>query len=84
MLSRKLAARLPLLAVMLLVGCETVSSRPTLTVCLPVQEYSAEFQAQAADELMALPPESHLAQMITDYGRMRDQARACQEAVKGL
>lgn len=71
---------------MSLIGCgNTISEAPpAITVCLPVQEYSAEFQDQAAEELLALPPESRVAQMITDYGVMRDQARACKKAVEEL
>lgn len=47
------------------------------TVCPPVVEYSREFQARAADELDLLPEASAIAEMLSDYGVMRDQARAC-------
>jgi len=47
------------------------------TVCPPVVEYSREFQARAADELDLLPEGSAIAEMLADYGVMRDQARAC-------
>jgi len=42
-----------------------------------VVEYSREFQARAADELDLLPEGSAIAEMLADYGVMRDQARAC-------
>lgn len=47
------------------------------TVCLPVVEYSRDFQARAADELHLLPEGSAIAEMLADYSVMRDQARAC-------
>jgi hypothetical protein len=42
-----------------------------------VVEYSREFQARAADELDLLPDGSAIAEMLSDYSVMRDQARAC-------
>ena len=47
------------------------------TVCPPVVEYGREFQARAADELDLLPEGSAIAEMMSDYAVMRDQARAC-------
>jgi len=47
------------------------------TVCPPVVEYGREFQARAADELDLLPDGSAIAEMLSDYSVMRDQARAC-------
>ncbi len=32
---------------------------------------------RAADDVEALPPESPLAEVLSDYAAMRDQARAC-------
>ena len=40
-------------------------------------KYSPEFQARAADELALLPDGSAIADMLSDYAVMRDQARAC-------
>ena len=40
-------------------------------------EYSREFQARAAEELMILPDGTAIAEMLSDYAVMRDQARAC-------
>lgn len=40
-------------------------------------EYSREFQARAADELVLLPVGSAIAEMLADYSVMREQARVC-------
>lgn len=59
-------------------GCATVGSdADRLGACPPVVEYSREFQAQAAEELALLPENSVLADMLSDYAVMRDQARGC-------
>jgi hypothetical protein len=42
-----------------------------------VVEYGREFQARAAEELALLPQGSALAEMLSDYAVMRNQARAC-------
>jgi len=42
-----------------------------------VVEYDREFQARAAGELYLLPEKSAIAEMLSDYAVMRDQARAC-------
>jgi len=61
-----------------LTACATGGSKPrVITVCPPVVEYSREFQARAADELDLLPEESAMAEMLSDYAMMREQARAC-------
>jgi hypothetical protein len=66
------------IATSLLSGCATVGSEPGgLAVCPPVVEYSRERQARAADELMLLPAPSAIAEMMSDYAVMREQARAC-------
>lgn len=63
-------------ALFLLTACQTV---PTVKVlCLPMVTYSPEQEAKAAEELKALPPGSVLGTLITDYGRMRAEDRACQ------
>jgi len=48
-----------------------------LGVCPPAVEYSREFQARAAEELMLLPAGSVIMDMLGDYAVMREQARAC-------
>lgn len=66
------------LATNLVTGCATVDSEPRIvTVCPPVVEYSREFQARAADELMLLPDPSAVAEMMSDYAVMREQSRKC-------
>jgi methylthioribose-1-phosphate isomerase len=46
--------------------------------CVPVVEYSREFQVRAAEELELLPEQSAVAEMLVDYSVMRDQGRACE------
>jgi hypothetical protein len=66
------------IAAISLTGCATVASEPRVaTVCPPVVEYSREFQARAAEEFALLPEGSMIAEMLSDYAVMRDQARAC-------
>ncbi|WP_218119581.1 hypothetical protein [Roseospirillum parvum] len=48
------------------------------SVCPRLIPYSAAFQAQAADELEALPPGSALEVLVADYLVTRDQLRVCQ------
>jgi hypothetical protein len=73
----------PLLAVLAiatisLTACATgVSETRIVTVCPPVVEYTREFQARAADEIDLLPDGSAIAEMMSDYAVMRDQARSC-------
>lgn len=54
-----------------------VSFDPTVGNCPPVVEYSRVFQAQAAEEVQALPEGSAVVEFLVDYAVMRDQARAC-------
>ena len=66
------------LATIWLSGCATLGSdRRGPGVCLPVVEYSREFQGQVADELGMLPEGSAIAEMLSNYSVMRDQARIC-------
>ena len=72
--------RLAVLAITtsLLSGCATVRSEDgRLATCPPMVEYGREFQARAAEELVRLPDGSAIAEMLSDYAVMRDQARAC-------
>jgi hypothetical protein len=63
-----------------LTDCATVASKPGVTtVCPPVVEYHRDFHARAADELDLLPEGSAIAEMLSDYSVMRDQAPACDE-----
>ena len=62
-----------------LTGCATAGFEAGgLAACLPVVEYSREFQVQAADELARfLPPGSAIIEMLSEYAVMREQARVC-------
>lgn len=66
------------IATSLLTGCATAGFESGgVAVCPPVVEYSREFQEQAAEELALLPEGSAVAEMLSDYAVMREQARAC-------
>ena len=66
------------IATIWLSGCVTAGSdRAWLGACPPVVPYSGEFQARAAEELALLLEGSAIAEMLSDYAVMRDQARAC-------
>ena len=55
-------------------GCATAVS----DACPREVVYSAEQQQQAAGELQAMPATSIIRTLfMPDYGRLRDQARAC-------
>ncbi len=55
-------------------GCATAVS----SACPREVDYSAEQQLRAAEELSALPREGMVrGVMMPDYGRLREQARAC-------
>lgn len=60
----------------LLSGCATgASDSDGIGTCPPIVEYSPEFQARAAEELALLPEDSAIAEMLSDYAVMREQAR---------
>lgn len=66
------------IATISLTGCATVGSDGTgLKACPPVVAYDREFQARAAEELALLPEGSAVAEMLSDYSVMREQARVC-------
>ena len=66
-----------------LTACATgVSESRIATICLPVVEYSSEFQARAAEELALLPEGSAIAEMLSDYAVMREQARGCRSSLR--
>ncbi|RHZ91809.1 hypothetical protein D1114_19010 [Cereibacter sphaeroides] len=66
------------IATISLSGCATAGSENGgLALCPPAVEYSREFQARAADELASLPEGSIVAEMLSDYAVVREQARAC-------
>lgn len=60
-------------------GCATdASDIGNSGACPPVVEYSREFQARAAEELVLLPEGSAIVEMLSDYAVMREQSRFCQ------
>jgi hypothetical protein len=65
-------------------GCVTVSfDRPPPSrhpACPPVVAYSADEQAQVAEELQRLPEDAALTEWLADYAVLREQARACVRA----
>jgi hypothetical protein len=64
------------LLTMSIAGCATAVS----SACPREVEYTAEQQRQAADELSSLPREGMVrGVMMPDYGRLRDQSRACRK-----
>ncbi len=66
------------LATSLLTGCARVGSEADGSgACPPVVEYSRELQARAAEDLALLPEGSSVAEMLSDYAVMREQARVC-------
>lgn len=66
------------LATIWLSGCATVGSDGSGPgACPPVVEYSRKFQARAAGELDLLPEGSAIAEMMSDYAVLREQARVC-------
>ena len=66
------------LATIWLSGCATgASDGGGPGACLPVVQYSREFQVRAAEELALLPEGSGIEEMLSNYTVMRDQARAC-------
>lgn len=66
------------LATSLLSGCATVRAEDgRLATCPPVVEYGRELQVRAAEELALLPHGSAVAEMLSDYAVMREQARVC-------
>ena len=61
------------LSLMPLSGCATAHSD---ALCLTVRSYTAAEQNTVADELTRLGSQSEVGQMMADYGRLRDEARA--------
>ncbi len=63
----------------LLSACATVSSEPVVGVCPPVLEYGDVFQERAAEEVQALPKDTAIVEMLSDYAVMREQAWGCED-----
>lgn len=65
-----------LIAMLLLVGCATVSS-DTQARCPPIVDYNTNDQASAGVEVETLSEASMVVRMLSDYAVLREQARAC-------
>jgi hypothetical protein len=66
------------LATIWLSGCATVGfDGGEFGVCAHVAEYSRAYQARAAEEMAPLPERSVIAEILSDYDVMREQARSC-------
>jgi hypothetical protein len=63
------------MAAMSLGACATEASS-SFTLCPGLRAYTPAFQAEAADELEALPEGSRLIVLVEDYLHLRDQIRA--------
>ena len=67
-----------LMAAIIVGGCAMSSGHSSpVIVCPPVVDYTPEFQAQMADELQLVPADGAVVTAMSDYGLMRNQARAC-------
>jgi len=61
-------------------GCCT--DEINVTSCPPLSTVSPDMRARLSAELKAIRPDSATAWMSTDWLRMRDAIRACQESAK--
>ena len=69
-----------------LIGCgETVYRTQVEVYCPLMPPYSSEWNNVLADEVEALPQDStHIPQAITDYARLRDRIRLCEQEKENL
>ena len=65
-----------LTAMLCLTGC-AMGGSDARAPCPPVVVYTDAEQADAADEVEALPEGAVIVRMLGDYAVLRDQARAC-------
>lgn len=69
-----------LLVAVVVAGCAAVVPHGDPAVLCPEPKaYTADEERRASAELLALPPDSVIAVMITDYGRERAELRACRQ-----
>lgn len=61
---------------------QVVTQTMVISKCPVVKEYTKDQLAKAADELGGLPPDSVIAEMITDYGKSRAACRAITQKLK--
>lgn len=61
-----------------LIGLFLTACSPTITnICPPIQEYSKEFNKELAAEIEALPDNSLIPRVVSDYISLRDQIKTC-------
>jgi hypothetical protein len=72
---------LALMAAIAAASCSRVGVDPSASLCPEPKRYTAEEEARAARELLALRTDSMLAEMILDYGRERAELRACRRGI---
>jgi hypothetical protein len=65
-----------MIAMLWLTGCAMAGSEAR-ALCPPVVDYTDAEQADAADEVEALPEGAVIVRMLSDYAVLREQARAC-------
>ncbi|MBI1386645.1 MAG: hypothetical protein GC150_17205 [Rhizobiales bacterium] len=62
----------------MLSGCATgASDGGGPRACPPVVQYSREFQARVAEEMVLLPENSAIVERLSNHAVMRAQARTC-------
>ncbi len=79
-LASGVAVVLVLLTLLMLNGCAAQPVPVLHNFCIPMVSYSRQEQSKAVKELESLGSHSELAEMITDYGRMRAADRACHQS----
>ena len=62
---------------MLWLSACAMAGSDTRAPCPPVVAYTIADQVRAADEVDALPEGAMVVRMLSDYGVLRDQSRAC-------
>ena len=65
------------LAAIAAASCASLAVPSMPSLCPEPKPYTAAEEARAAQDLLALPADSMLAEMIADYGRERAELRAC-------
>lgn len=70
--------------VMSIVACRAVPSDPPppQLICLPIVEYTPDFQKRVLGELKMLAPDAALRTITADYLQLRDKSRECEKGNK--
>lgn len=79
---RNLKKYSPLIGIALLASCATAGSDTVyIAKCPALVSYPPAVMSQAADEIMAMPPDAVLPVFMSDYGTLRAQCRALVDGV---